>query len=261
MSTPKSIFEIDSEEEYLKYKDSININRKKPFGETALFKVPYKKAKWLIKHNIDIHSKEEHSGKNALFYSDFHTTSLLIKRGIDINIVDKSGNNALFMTNNISKVKLLLKGGININQVNGMNQNALFKFGDNPQISKLLIESGIDISHVDKFGQNALSLANCGTFQLLVDKGININQRNIQGNSLLSWVDYAKAKILIDKIYDFSEFTDERMEELHDRGCMSPEKKDLITKRILQLQLLEEKKMLENILINPHEENKHKKRL
>lgn len=74
-------------------------------------------------------------------------------------------------------------------------------------------------------------------------------------------MDYAKAKILIDKIYDFSEFTDERMEELYDRGCMSPEKKDLITRRILQLQLLEEKKMLENILINPHEENKHKKRL
>lgn len=176
-------------------------------------------------------------------------------------MVDKFGNNALFMAKSISKVKILLKAGININQVNDMNQNALFKFGDNPQVSRLLIESGIDINHVDKFGQNALPLASYETFKILVDKGIKINQINNQGNSLLSWVDYAKAKILVDKIYDFSEFTDEKMDELYNRGCMPSEKRDLITRRILQLKLLEEKKIIEKNMICVDTQPPTKKRL
>jgi len=101
----KSIFEIETEEEYLKYKDKIDINEKDDTSENALYEAPYKKAKWLIAHGIDINYRD-FFGHTALFKSDYRTTCLLIKHGADVNVLDEYDNNALFYVEEPKKNKI-----------------------------------------------------------------------------------------------------------------------------------------------------------
>lgn len=95
----RTIYDIHSEEEYLRCKDKVDINHiRNSLGYNCLFSADSEKAKWLIKQGIDLQHKDA-SGINALFGSDLEKTKVLIESGIDIYCVDKEGKNALFYVN------------------------------------------------------------------------------------------------------------------------------------------------------------------
>lgn len=95
----KTIYDINSEEEYLSCKDKVDINHvRNSLGYNCLFSADSEKAKWLIKQGINLQHKDA-SGINALFGSDLEKTKLLVESGIDIYCVDKEGKNALFYIN------------------------------------------------------------------------------------------------------------------------------------------------------------------
>lgn len=95
----KTIYDIDTEDEYLRCKNNVDINHiRNSLGYNCLFSAESEKAKWLIKQGINLQHTDA-SGVNALFGSDLEKTKVLVEAGIDIYRVDKEGKNALFYVN------------------------------------------------------------------------------------------------------------------------------------------------------------------
>lgn len=244
----KSIFRIQKEEDYLKYKDEIDINEiDDALSGNALHEASYKKSKWLIANSIDMNQKDVF-GHSALFKSDYRKTLLLIKNGADINLLDENGNNALFYAEEPKKIKLLLENNINVNQVNKDGDNALFYNSINVRSVEYLIEAGIDINHKNNEGSNVLFYANEHTSQVLVKNGIDVNNVNEDGENVLFYANYAKTLYLIDKLDEpnLLLFTTEKIAAIKDidEELFSPEREALILKRKAEF---EKNKILEEI--------------
>ena len=116
----EQIFFIETEEEYLKYKDLADINILSHLKSNALFKANHHKSIWLLKH------------------------------GININQVDKDGNNALLYTllyikQSKRKIKLLIEHDINVNQENNMGKNAL-TICKSLDCANLILNAGFDLN-------------------------------------------------------------------------------------------------------------------
>jgi len=258
----KSIFKIQKEEDYLKYKDEIDINEiDDVFSGNALHEASYKKSKWLIANGADMNHKDCF-GHTALFKSDYRKTLLLIKNGADINLLDGNGNNALFYAEEPKKIKLLLENNININQVNKEGNNALFYNSINVRSVEYLIEAGIDINHKNNEGCNVLFYATEHTSLILLKSGIDVNNINKDGENVLFYANYAKTLYLIDKLDEptFSLLTPETMDVIKDsdEDALTPEKETLILKRKAEF---EKNKILEEIQNSTNKDVKNFKRL
>lgn len=184
MNTIKTIYDIETEEEYLNLKENIDINwERNTLGYNCLFSAEADKAKWLIKHNIKINHKDS-QGQTALFGSNLEKTKVLVKAGIDIFSVDNKGYNALFyvnhdllvllereymslpdimesqdkediesakkiIKNNVKILVFLLKSGLNktIEAINNNNEMgiALIKHANSPEELQVLINHGFII--------------------------------------------------------------------------------------------------------------------
>lgn len=188
----KNIFDIENEEEYLKYKENVDINEKNRSKQNALFLSSIEKTKWLIKHGIELDIIDDMYGSNALVTACVAKTQILIDAGIDIhNDINKKnnrGNSLLFSENNIEKIKILLHCGVDINIVNIDGDNALTyayynEDKEETEFTKkilLYIDSGININHTDSKDENFLfnHYINTEIALVLIDKGINIHQLN-----------------------------------------------------------------------------------
>lgn len=244
----KSIFKIQKEEDYLKYKDEVDINEiDDVLSGNVLHEASYNKSKWLIANGIDMNQKDAF-GHPALFKSDYRKTLLLIKNGADINLLDENGNNALFYAEEPKKIKLLLENNINVNQVNKEGDNALFYNSINVRSVEYLIEAGIDINHKNNEGCNVLFYATEHTSPILVKGGIDVNNINKDGENVLFYADYDKTLYLVDKLDEttFSLLTPETMDLIKDsdESALTPEKEALILKRKAEF---EKNKILEEI--------------
>jgi len=231
----KSIFRIQTEKEYLKYKDEVDINEiDDELSGNALHGASYSKSKWLIAHGIDMNHKDCF-GHTVLFKSDYRKTSLLIKNGADLNLLDENGNNALFYAEEPKKIKLLIDNNINLNQINKDGDNALFYNSINVRSVEYLVEAGIDINHKNNDGCNVLFYATEHTSPILVKNGIDVNNINNDGENVLFYANYEKTLYLIDKIDEptLSLFTPEIIAAIKDSDeeALSPEKEALILKR------------------------------
>lgn len=180
----RSIFDIKTEDEYVKYKNKVDINEVDDAGQNALFYSDYGinfgKSEWLIKHGIDIHMLNKYN-QNSLFYSNYDKARLLISNGININQIDSSGESPLFRAvassdENISQ--LLIENQADINIVNRCGENALFY--SSFKASSILIENGININQLDNRGNNALvniddnQLDHVDKAKLLIEMGIDL---------------------------------------------------------------------------------------
>lgn len=116
------IFDIKTEEDYLKNKDLIDINFKNNCGENALFDFgcQIEKIQWLIKYGIDVTNKNE-VNKNCLCFHgwNFEKFKILVDAGADIHNIDAIGRNILFYVTSAKILDYLLKNNVNFNVKSG----------------------------------------------------------------------------------------------------------------------------------------------
>ncbi|WP_394541744.1 ankyrin repeat domain-containing protein [Pantoea sp. SGAir0418] len=167
----KSIFDIQTEEEYLSYKDEVDINELNELGSNALFYSDYGKhygkSEWLIKNGINLHILNK-SKQNALFYCNYEKAKLLIEHGIKVNQVDVHDETPLFRAVALSDIRicqLLIDNKIDIHQVNFLGENVVFNAS--LDALRLLLTYGVDINQLDKYGNNALISLDSGIYDYL----------------------------------------------------------------------------------------------
>ena len=167
----KSIFDIQTEEEYLSYKDEVDINELNELGSNALFYSDYGKhygkSEWLIKNGINLHILNE-SKQNALFYCNYEKAKLLIEHGIKVNQVDVHDETPLFRAVALSDIRicqLLIDNKIDIHQINFLGENVVFNAS--LDALRLLLTYGVDINQLDKYGNNALISLDSGIYDYL----------------------------------------------------------------------------------------------
>jgi ankyrin repeat protein len=202
----KIIFDIKTEDEYLSYKDEIDINEVDELGSSALFFADYGtnygKSEWLIKNGIDIHVVNK-SKQNALFFCEYEKAKLLIEHGIKVNQVDVHCENALFRPvskSDLDTGQLLINSKIDIQQINFQGQNVLF----NAPIKalKLLLKHGINVNQLDVHGNNALINLDSGqddylkTAKSLIKAGISLDVF-VNDTSKLNLIDSVLVRKLI----------------------------------------------------------------
>lgn len=158
----KSIFDIKTEDEYLIYKDEMDINEVNELGSSALFFADYGKdygkSEWLIKNGINIHIVNK-TKQNALFFCEYEKAKLLIEHGIKVNQVDVHCETALFRPvskSDLDTCQLLINSNIDIQQINIDGQNVVFN--SSLKVLRLLLKHGIEINLIDKHGNNALMI-------------------------------------------------------------------------------------------------------
>lgn len=257
----KSIFEIETEEEYLKVKDKIDINELNDIAENALHNADYQKAKWLVAHGVNIDHKDCF-GHTALFKSDIKTTLFLIKSGANVNIIDENGCNALFYSDEPEKINLLIENNITVNQINRDGENALFYTPADIDNVRCMIDAGIDIHHLNNEGNSILFYADEHVTKFLIEKGINVNQLNKYNENAIYYASYEKTSLLIDKMNSLtlSFFTKEKMDEIKSFGevLLTPERELLIIKRKSEI---EKDSIIENVKSTDNKEISLPKRL
>ena len=109
------ILDIMDEDVYLENKDIVDINFIDGRGRNALFYAVYDKAKWLIKH------------------------------GINVNQIDKYGCNVLFFSTGIEYKELFIKSGVNVNYESDNGLNCLV-YCLTPESATLILDSGFDLN-------------------------------------------------------------------------------------------------------------------
>lgn len=167
----KSIFDIQTEEEYLSFKDEVDINELDDLGSSALFFSDYGKhygkSEWLIKNGINLHILNK-SKQNALFYCNYEKAKLLIEHGIKVNQVDVHDETPLFRAVALSDIRicqLLIDNKIDIHQINFLGENVVFNAS--LDALRLLLTYGVDINQLDKYGNNALISLDSGIYDYL----------------------------------------------------------------------------------------------
>lgn len=194
-----SIFKIESEEEYLANKDTIDINELKPDGKNALFFSPLLKCLWMVKHGINVNQVDD-LGRNVIFYSQYIE---LKEFGLDINHLDNDGHSAFYKASR-SKIKALVKAGFDFEKHSDLS------YLDYDQTKDLITHLPVEI--IDKltfnttatnklrnnplFGINQLSNK---SVEILINKGFSVHHLNKEKRNPLFMADVDKTKILIEK--------------------------------------------------------------
>jgi len=207
MALGKSIFDIKTEDEYLIYKDEMDINEVNELGSSALFFADYGKdygkSEWLIKNGINIHIVNK-SKQNALFFCEYEKARLLIEHGINVNQVDVHCETALFRPvskSDLDTCQLLINSKIDIQQINFQGKSVLFNAP--LKALKLLLKHGIDINLIDKHGNNALMILDSdlkdylNIAKLLLRSGISLEVFEKDASKLnLAYSSLVKEKII-----------------------------------------------------------------
>lgn len=205
----KTIFEIETEEEYLQHKDTIHINQLTTAGNNALYNASFEKAQWLIKHGCDIHKKNMHQ-QNALFSQsiDCKTLNFLIDSGIETDLRDSGGKTPLFYMQQVidrsieesfERIDILVKAGVNVNARDNDGQNILFSLNTYPDIVAKLIEYGINVNCIDNFNKNALFFASEDVARILCKNNIDVHVIDENGSNALF---YSNTSIIEDSFLD-----------------------------------------------------------
>ena len=120
-----SIFDIETEEEYLKNKDIIDINEINEYDHNALISSDLEKIKWLIKYEIDLNYPKSFP---VIFEHEENPEiqRYLVESGADIHNSDHYG--LISFVKDLELIKILLEKGININQKDYEGNNYLFRF-------------------------------------------------------------------------------------------------------------------------------------
>lgn len=191
----KTIFEIETEQEYLSNKENIHINQVSTAGNNALYNASFEKAQWLIKYGCDINKNNMHQ-QNALFSSiiDNKTLNFLIESGMKTDIRDSGGKTPLFYIQNIidrnieealERIDILVKAGVNINARDYEGQNVLFYFNTFPDVIQKFIDYNININCLDNFNKNALFFASEEVARILCKNNIDVHIIDENGSNAL----------------------------------------------------------------------------
>lgn len=119
-----SIFNIKTEEEYLKNKEYVDIN--------------------------ELDNSERDALTVALKNSDIDKAKWLIKNGLKCDFLNVYGESLLVGRDNVEIINLLIGNGTNVNNRNNDSETALFRA--NETLTKELIKHGIDVNIVDNMG-------------------------------------------------------------------------------------------------------------
>lgn len=206
-----SIFDIKTEDQYIKNKDSVDINAINPAGENALITNDIEKVKWLLKHGVQVndvksnalhvfylHENEPEIQKilleagaslpidiglcPAAFIKDKEVLKLAISKGLNINYRDMSGNNSLY-GNTRENCEVLIEAGIDINNINNDGENIFFNISG----EKVDLFLGkVDINHRDHNGGNPAFFSNDPVaLRKMIAAGLDLNVIDNNGNNCL----------------------------------------------------------------------------
>lgn len=206
-----SIFDIKTEEQYIKHKDNIDINDVNPAGENALITNDIEKVKWLLKYGIQVNNvtsnalhvfylhENEPEIQNLLleagaslsidiglcpaaYIKDKEVLKLAISKGLNINYRDMSGNNSLY-GNTRENCEILIEAGINVNNINDDGENIFFNISDE---TVDLFLGKIDINHRDHNGGNPAFFSNDPVaLRKMIAAGLELNVIDNNGNNCL----------------------------------------------------------------------------
>lgn len=237
-----SIFDIDTEDEYIKNKDEIDINEiTDTMSENALFGSSLNKKQWLIKHGINVNQQDKY-GDTALFRCDEDEAELLIKAGINVNAKNNDGRNALYYSDSEKKTRILMDNNLNIHEIDDFGFNALmfvdkdschllienninihllnpskgnaFFFVRDEKCFAVLKEKGLDINHLNSVDQNALFNKDINKTKELIKLGCSINHRDKWGYNALVYADEETSEYLIEQGIDIDIFTPEILDKI-----------------------------------------------
>lgn len=206
-----SIFDIKTEEQYIKHKDNIDINEVNPAGENALITNDIEKVKWLLKHGIQVNNvtsnalhvfylhENEPEIQNLLleagaslsidiglcpaaYIKDKEVLKLAISKGLNINYRDISGDNSLY-GNTRENCEILIEAGIDINNINDNEENIFFNISDE---TVDLFLGKVNINHRDRNGGNPAFFSNDPVaLRKMIAAGLDLNIIHQGGNNCL----------------------------------------------------------------------------
>lgn len=196
-----SIFDIKTHEDYLKNKESINLNtlyRGDNALGVALSQKDYERAEWLIDEGIDL------SGDISVetFIHPNITPEiqlLMIEKGVGFDVNEKTliGNLPLHYSKSKEVIELFIKKGIPLNMLNDFGENALFQ-NDDPELLTYFIEGGCDINKRNNDGRTPIFCREENITKLLIEKGARID---IKDNSGCGVITNVKSREIFDLLF------------------------------------------------------------
>lgn len=170
-----SIFNIKTEEEYLKNKEYVDINEldnsERDALTVALKNSDIDKAKWLIKNGLNMNNT---NGESFIYAEDYPEIQILmIKNGLNVNSVFL-GNSLASSAQDINVIKVMIDHGLKCDFLNVYGESLLVG-RDNVEIINLLIENGTNVNNRNNDSETALFRANETLTKELIKHGIDVN--------------------------------------------------------------------------------------
>lgn len=235
-----SIFNIKTEDEYLKNKEYVNINElnidEQDALTVALKNSEPEKAKWLIRNGLNINNTNGESfvysenypeiqilmienGLNvnsvflgdslALWAQDTDVIKAMIKNGLKCNFLNGYGESLLVGRDNVEIINLLIENGADVNNRNNDSETALFRA--NETLAKELIKHGIDVNILDNMGRPACFFAPAQKIlEMLKDAGADLTIKDVNGDNIVFYSNYTMSvKYLIEQGIDINHINKE----------------------------------------------------
>ena len=127
------------------------------------------------KNIVDINFIDER-GRNELFHALYDKAKWLIRHGINVNQTDKYGNNVLFLWREIDYVELFIKSGVNINHENIDGSNCLSDCLI-PECATLMLNSGFDLNIFRKNPEKLEDIGNNKIKEMVISRIIEEDRK------------------------------------------------------------------------------------
>lgn len=207
----ENIYDIKSEEEYIKYKDKIKSLIENERNIISDVRVSYEQVSWLLKYHkkeliesldidILIFRESEPEIQKILIEAgldlttdscynivssilDIKVLELALSNGLDVNQQDEAGCNALMhlvSPENKELIEFLIKNGIDVHHENASYENIAFQGYEHLQ--KLALKYNIDLSGHNSFGFTPMF--ECSTLEIckeFIKRGVDLNMENTDG--------------------------------------------------------------------------------
>lgn len=235
-----SIFNIKTEEEYLKNKEYVDINEldnsERDALTVALKNSDIDKAKWLIKNGLNMNNTNGESfihaedypeiqilmiknglNVNSVFIGnslassaqDINVIKVMINHGLKCDFLNVYGESLLVGRDNVEIINLLIKNGANVNNRNNDSETALFRA--NETLAKELIKHGIDVNILDNVGRPACFFApEQKILEMLKNAGADLTIEDNNGDNIVFYSNYTMSvKYLIEQGIDINHINKE----------------------------------------------------